>query len=132
MNLFELIFFILCIVCGLVVGNWFWNHFGLLYSPSGFLLGFFAIIGGIKLLQLWLEFWHKVFPLRPICQENVCLSDDYRWQHNKDGAKIFKCECGVLFLSEGKRFMRILPDNSLSPYMKRGFLRVWKRDKIEK
>lgn len=132
MNLFELIFLIICLVCGLFVGNYFWNHFGFIYSLVGILLGFFVPIGAIKLLQTWLKFWYKHFPLRPICQEEKCFSDDYRWQFSNSRGKVFKCECGNKYLSIDKKFLRILPDNSLSPYMKRGLLRIWKLDKSEK
>ena len=42
MNLFELLFFILNAICGFLVGKYFWNNFGYLYFPVGFILGFFA------------------------------------------------------------------------------------------
>lgn len=42
MTLIELIIFILHLVCGFFVGKYFWNNFGYIYSPIGFVLGIFA------------------------------------------------------------------------------------------
>lgn len=61
MNLFELIIFIINVTCGYFVGKYFWNNFGWIYSPIGFLLGFVSSLAVLFVLASILSFWNKIF-----------------------------------------------------------------------
>jgi len=62
MNLIELIFFIINVICGYLVGRYFWNNFGWIYSPIGFLLGFITPLTIVFLLAFIYSLWLKIFP----------------------------------------------------------------------
>ena len=62
MNLIDLVFFLINITIGYFVGKYFWSHFGFIYAPFGFLLGFFAFIGLLKFLEILSSLWNKIFP----------------------------------------------------------------------
>jgi hypothetical protein len=61
MNLFELIFFIINVTCGFLVGKYIWVNFGWIYSPISFLLGFILpIVTAFTLVTLY-SLWIKIF-----------------------------------------------------------------------
>lgn len=59
MTLIEIFWFIINLIFGILVGKYFWNNFGPIYSPIGFVLGFSVIIVSVKLLELMSKLRNK-------------------------------------------------------------------------
>ena len=118
MNLIELICLIFILACGLLLGRFFWQHFGFLYGVLGFAIGISAGFGVFDILRLLFDFWYQLFPLRPICSAVKCKSEDYSWQYDDERGSVFKCQCDDLYLKAKRRFMKITSNNSTLPFMK--------------
>jgi hypothetical protein len=70
----------------------------------------------------------------PPCHEGTCSGElrdfdrDYTWE--REGGDFFAvCKCGHRYRKIGPRFLRVLPDGSLEPYLRRGRFRGWVRDR---
>ena len=129
MNLFELLLF-MTLSAGLFAVGYFlstrWGTAGLLVGavPAGLVLAslMFGTIRGM-LTQVR----HSLSP-RPICRQGKCKPRDYVLIDSTPEKAVFRCRCGDLYVSKGSRFLQVLPDNSLFPYMVRDSSRNWKAD----
>jgi len=128
MNIFELAVVAAFIAAGYFCGKWLGLQYGVVGWIAGFLLGVtFGGSGFIGLRKL-LNIWYKCRPLRPICKEGKCSSDDYEIIECLKGRVVFRCQCGTKYLKKGQFFMEILDDGSTIPYMRRnGILGSWIR-----
>ena len=103
-------------------------------------VGLWLVVVGIG---TFLEWWR---PDRPKCKSGRCYSDDYdyigfppheltereRQLTRRFDALIVRCRCGTTYLRSKKlrKFMEVLPDGSVSPYMcYEPFGRQWKLDR---
>lgn len=96
-------------------------------------LGFFA-----GLFITWVVLKCRIlllFPF-PLCQQGKCsrMGQDYVWRlgtlfgYEQNGMYLYKCRCGDMYLREGKRFMRLLEDDTLSAYKRLVGFRKWADD----
>lgn len=117
MTAIELLVFILrlCLSIGLAIGLW----------------NAHPILGGIGGIGLFLAFPRLATILvgrlgdkpigKPVCLNGSCQNDDYVWTRSEEGLPICKCKCGIEYVLDGNRFLKIDPAGQRQPYM------VWSR-----
>ena len=101
-------------------------------SASGFL--------GFELLKFGLNCVVRVYrrsrPGLPICKMGKCTVKDYQFHHWEPRGEVYICRCGVLYLkthvknATRVRFMELLSDGSLWPYLKRDLNDKWVSDTL--
>ena len=111
-----------------------------LHKPRGqfgyWLFAFLGLFAGLLISWAFLRsriLW--LFPF-PICQQGRCtkMGQDYVWRlgtlygYEQNGLYLYKCRCGDFYLREGKRFMRLLEGDTLSPYKRLVAFRKWADD----
>jgi hypothetical protein len=129
MTLFELLAFISWVGCGVAAAMFGHHLFGWAGAIGGFVLGaagaLFALLWIFKAGSYLEDMLYRGRPRRPICKNGICQFGDYKgtWDHaapNRRHRFQFRCQCGIRYEHMGRRFMEVLPDESLKPYM------VWK------
>lgn len=125
-NIFELIIFVLFIICGSYSGKLLAVYFGLAGRIIGFVVGFSL---AVLVYYLIMHFWNKWFPIDPPCKNGKCLSNDYELvERNQDGT-VYRCKCGTKYFKKLPRFKEMLDDGSTKPYMRRkGIFGRWEKD----
>jgi len=104
--------------------------------PGLWLFGIFGFIAGGFIT--WLALKNRLlffFPF-PLCRRGKCyrLGTDCVWRigtlfgYETKGIYSYKCRCGDVYIREGKRFMELLPDDTLRPYKKLIAFRKWADD----
>ena len=129
MTLFELLFFLLYVAVGILVGSYAFREFGWLGGILGALLG---SGGTILILQAIARFrlpWQK--PPWPACSNRICQAEDYKVLPYGPGRYLLQCQCGLKFVPLGKRLFSLEPDGSLKPYMRNHITRGWEADPDE-
>jgi hypothetical protein len=99
--------------------------FGILGFAIGLLITRAILVGRLQLL----------FPL-PSCRQDKChrFGQDYVWRlgtlfgYESRGIYLYRCRCGDTYIRKGKRFMSLLPDESMRPYKKLVGFRTWVDD----
>ena len=95
----------------------------------GISLGLLFVYLIIGFLNLYFYLWHKWQPLRPICKNGKCKSDDYKWVTSiGDFHPVFICSCGNIYIQNGGCFIELLPDGKSKPYMIHSLFGRWKKD----
>lgn len=134
MTLFEAIYFLVILLCGGIGAAAFGRQWGWLFGIPGFILGLVAGFLFFKLLGLLSRAWGVWKPLRPPCERGRCRSGDYEFVRVEERGAVFKCRCGDEYLNPDwlplttRRFMRLLPDGSVRPYMKARPLCRWRKE----
>jgi hypothetical protein len=141
MTLFELLNFLLVVgfvISGVLVGQ---NLFGWPGAVGGFALGVAAgllRLDGIYRIGGYLEdMLYRGRPRRPVCKNGTCHLYDYKaaWEEIVAGPRRYMfrltCHCGTSYQRLGRRFMVVLPDGSLEPYMVWRPFRGWFPDEGE-
>lgn len=132
MNLIELLFFIIFLSLSVFLGKFLGTYLGILGWIFGFIIGILSGITTSFFLNRFVDIWYKWCPLRPKCKNGNCSSDDYQIiESRKDGA-VFLCQCGTKYFQnwpKRDRFMEVLDDGSIVPYMKRrGIFGRWEKE----
>jgi hypothetical protein len=130
-NIFELLAFIFNCALAYFVGRYLGDKWGLLGWILGAPLGFGTGIIVLKtVFGLPAHVWHKFRPLRPTCRKGVCQAQDYELLKATSEGSTFQCKCGDKYFRLGTtgRFLEVLPDGSLRPYMKRKPFGKWEPD----
>lgn len=117
------------LICATLSSLFFGNKFGLLGGIIGFPLGLILAFLIIYILNILMDLWYVWRPLRPICKNGKCKSNDYKWVTRiEDFCPVFICSCGDLYLKNGSLFIELLSDGSSEPYMSHSFFGRWKKD----
>ena len=123
MGLFELGFFA-TICAGFLTGAFIGKHNGHLWLGLGITLAILAAAAAIFLaLAAW---WDRTHPQHPACKQ--CQANDYRWEKELGPAFIMRCPCGAQYVAHADRFLELLPDDTLRPYMRRLPDQRWEPD----
>jgi hypothetical protein len=130
MTLIETLIFMILSAALLVLGHFLvgrWGSVGWLIGgvPVGLFWTRVLLFGAAR--SVFIQFRHSLGP-RPVCRQSKCRSRDYVLVDSTPLKAVFRCRCGDLYLSEGKRFSQILPDNSLLTYMVLDSSGNWKND----
>ncbi len=132
MNIFELLTFLAFIVAGYFCGK----LLGLYYGIIGWVVG--VAIGIALAICVWIGLdklirqWYKWRPFRPVCKKGKCFTHDYRLIECSQMDITLQCRCGTKYLyrENERRFMEILEDGTIVPYMKRkGAFGRWELEK---
>ena len=103
MSAIELLFFVLrlCLSICLAIGVW----------------NVHPILGGIAGIGLFLAFPRLVTILvgrlgdeprgKPVCSNGCCQNDDYSWTRSDEGLPVCICKCGIEYVADGNRFLKI-------------------------
>ncbi len=130
MNAIELAVLVGIIWVGCICGKALGAYFGVPGWIAGFVLGGALVPAVCYVLRRLLDLWHRWRPLRPICREGNCSSDDYKLLDCSEERAVFLCRCGIRYVQTRNRFGEILDDESVRPYMKRsGILSRWREDR---
>jgi len=117
MTAIELLFFVLrlCFSIGALVGLW--N----VHPVLGWVVGITVFLGFPKLISiLVLRFGDR--PLgKPVCPNGCCYNDDYEWTRSEKDLPVCKCKCGIEFIANGNRFLKLDSTGKKQLYM------VWTR-----
>jgi len=65
----------------------------------------------------------------PICKNERCLAKTYELVEMGNKGSVFHCRCGSNYLYTGGKFLVMLEDGTIKPYMKRGRSGHWQEDK---
>lgn len=124
MTFFELVFVLLYLLCGVVVGWLGLKSFGWLGGIAGFLLGSLTSLLVMRLLALI-----RVGGIgrAPKCGNSACRSDSYRWVGAVKGYPIRECDCGFRYIRKGRQLLEVSGDR-LKPFMRRGVFGRWRLD----
>lgn len=146
MTVIELSIIVLVIVGG-ILGGMYGSGFGPWVQIAGIAGGF--ILGFLCSVVLWgtvfgiVSIQDRWRPDRPKCKSGRCYSDHYdslSWSPDKltkrerqladdFGGLIYRCRCGTTYLASQRRFLEVLPDGSVKPYMfHKPFSRQWQPD----
>jgi hypothetical protein len=130
MTLIELIVFLIWLSSGIAGAAGGQNLFGWPGAVVGFVIGaavaLLGLMGLFKIGSYFEEMLYRGRPRRPVCKNGTCHLGDYKaaWEETAAGPRRysfrFTCPCGTRYQHVGRRFMEVLPDESLQPY------RVWK------
>jgi len=119
MNLFELIFVVGWIACG-VAGSLFLKHWGFAAGIVGFGGGMALAFGVFRLLNLMINIW---IPITPNCRcgsLGKCAYEFIEWRKDENGTiigGIYKChQCSRCYLKTPRKFEEVLEDGSTRPY----------------
>jgi len=126
-TLIELLVFIANAIIAYFVGRYLSEKWGTIGWFIGVPAGFFCLIGAAKVV---LFISSRAMPIRPMCRNGKCGANDYKFlKITKDGS-VFQCRCGDKYfrLRAAARFLEVLPDGSLRPYMKRKPFGKWQPD----
>jgi len=129
MNLIETLIFIILSGAVLALGHFLAGKWG----AVGWLIGgvpvglFWACMLFFTARSVFIQFRHSLGP-RPVCRQGECRPRAYVLVDSAPMKAVFRCRCGDLYLSEDDRFLQILPDHSLLPYVVRDSSRSWKKD----
>ena len=127
MTLLEALTFLVLSV-GLVLVGWLLSG---RFGTAGWLVGVvpvgafwtWVLLGAINATVR--EFKYSLMS-RPSCAQGNCTSKQYVLVRSSVGKALFRCRCGDLYVSEGDDFSRVMPDNSVKPYMRRDAAKDWK------
>ncbi|MBN2315971.1 MAG: hypothetical protein JXM79_18740 [Sedimentisphaerales bacterium] len=132
MNIFELTLLIGFIWVGYVCGKMLGAYLGVAGWIVGFVLGCALAVGVYTIFLRLIDLWYRWRPIRPICKEGKCSSDDYQLLELSKGNVVFRCRCGAKYIKTRHRFGELLDDGSVRPYMKRTWsLGRWEEDRGE-
>jgi hypothetical protein len=125
MTLIELFFLTLIITCGWFSGHYVSQRWGI----KGWFMGVpVGVIVPILLTQAALKVYYRTRPNRPGCRRWKCTAAGYSTaQFTPEGA-VFRCCCGDTCVRKGNRFVELLPDGSIRPYMIRAPFGDWRPD----
>jgi hypothetical protein len=156
-TLIELLVFLWILIFALVVAirsMRFASQYGPWWALLGTIIGFFAgIIGAIALALLLtlicqtiakFSIWWRPFP--PVCENGSCHIKDYNSTETPLSVRkyvegilyhAYRCKCGNLYtqidsLGLRTRWVRILPDNTVQPYLKHYIFGRWKPDALNR
>jgi hypothetical protein len=140
-----LVFVLSGLVSGVVNGLQYGIKGALIGGIAGAGVGFLCHTALWGLLLVFIKLQEHASPSYPVCRNGCCHSDDYQHlgftgelttldehlQRKAEGIVVC-CQCGVKYLFSKKRrkFLEILPDGSLCPYMYYKPFRKWKLDDI--
>jgi hypothetical protein len=129
-NIFDVLFFVFNCAIGYFVGRYFGGRYGTIGWILGVPLGFGLGIAALKALGSPFGIWYKCRPLRPPCRNGKCKAGDYQLLRATTDGSVFQCQCGDKYFRLGRtgRFLEILPDGSLRPYMRRTPFGKWQPD----
>ena len=130
MNAIEFAVLVGIIWVGYICGKALGTYFAVPGWIAGFVLGCALAVAAYYALLRLLDLWYRWRPLRPVCREGKCSSDDYKLLDCSEGRAVFFCRCGTKYVKTRNRFGEILDDGSVRPYMKRtGILSRWQEDR---
>ena len=119
MNIFELLFLLGWIACG-VAGSLLLKQWGLPAEIVGFGGGIVLSFGVFRLLNFAVDAW---IPETPKCQCGISGDDTYKfqeWREDENGAivgGIYECpRCGRQYLKTQRKFDEVLEDGTTRPY----------------
>lgn len=116
----EILFIIAAICLGTVAARWAGARWGLLGYPLGFVAGVFLLLClGLLIAFLTDVFWSGIPPHPTYCRRGKCRFEDFEIRKIGDDAGWF-CRCGDRYQKRGRRWVEILPDGSVRPYV------IWK------
>ena len=142
----ALLFLLLTLLAALV-GSRFGSQYGTLGAVSGMLVG--AVVGCLAgllaafVLELFDGFWSWWRPYPPVCENGTCVGpSSYESvmlpkEHVAAVAGLSpfgdRCKCGNLYTGGyaggfRNRWVRILPDGTIRPYLKHVVFGRWRRD----
>jgi hypothetical protein len=133
MTIFELLIFAFLSAVLLAFGQFLSRKWG----TAGWLVGIVPVVLG----WIWVLFgairgeiadFKQRFASRPVCCQGKCGSRDYVLVSSIAEKAVFRCRCGDLYLRKANLFVRILPDNSETPYMTRDSSSNWTRTDMSK
>ncbi len=122
MTIIELFFVALYLGVGFLFGNYGFHQYGWLGAITGFGIGAFGVILIVKGIARIESIFYR--PL-PVCRNNVCQGNDYKYVHNQQGIVVCRCKCGSDYILNGRRFGEITPEGAFHPYMKRAMFGKW-------
>jgi hypothetical protein len=129
MNIFELMTLIAIIIASYFCGKWLGSQYGIIGWILGLILGSTLGVTAFVVLHRLIDIWYKWRPLRPICRQGKCSSDDYELIELSNAGAVFRCRCGMKYLKNNRCFMEILDDGSTCAYMRRhSMFGRWKRE----
>ncbi len=115
MNIIEVFFFGLFLMCGISVLK--------LTNPETLHCTIFVFIAGCGVpAAMYFLLLHYIFKVSrlPRCMNNKCKVNDYTQEKQVEEGKYYKCACGDLyFLTQRDEFQIITKDNEKRPYKRR-------------
>ena len=125
MSLFELLWLTFLILCAVLVGHSLAHRLGTL----GWWLGVPAGLAlWIAITQIVIKTAYRFRPNAPVCRNEKCFAKDYSVLKFTPDGVMFRCRCGNTYLKSKNRFVEVLPDGSVHPYMRRSTWRNWRPD----
>jgi len=130
MNLFDLLFVVLWIGCG-IAGGLFLKKWGLIGEIIGFGCGMVLAFGVFRLLNFVIDTW---IPETPHCLCGSQGKHTYKfceWSKDEKGAiagGIYRCQqCGRRYLKTKRQFDEVFEDGATRPYMMHSLFGRWQR-----
>lgn len=127
MSIFDVVALWIIVGLAISVGYCLGQYFGvvgwILGLPLGWVIGNAALTGLGRVLE-------TIWPVRTPCRKGACQALDYELLRIPNEEPHFRCKCGDEYfnsLPDG-RFLEVLPDGSLRPYMKRKRFGGWEPD----
>jgi hypothetical protein len=127
MTLIELLVFLTWVCSGIAGAMWGNYLLGWPAAVAGFIMGAAIDLCLMFLLQkigtYFEDMLYRGRPRRPVCKAGICQLGDYHaaWTEDTIGPRRysfqFTCKCGTRYQHVGRRFMEVLSDGSLQPYM---------------
>ena len=115
-------------ICGIFLGV----YYGVAGWIIGFVLGCAFAVGAYTIFLRLIGLIGKWRPLRPVCREGKCSSNDYQLLDVSEGRGIYRCRCGTKYVRTRHRFGELLDDGTVRSYMKRMWsLGRWEEDREE-
>jgi len=127
MNIMELMYVVIFFAAGYYSGKFASSYWGIAGWIIGIPFGCF-----LALLIYWIigELVYACnYNKLPICKKGRCQSKDYEHVEIRDTGWVFRCQCGDNYLLVGNRFLALLEDGAIHPYMRRARFRPWQEDK---
>lgn len=105
-TLFELLFFVLALIAGVVTAVYAYSVWGIWGGVGGFVVGTLFFVGVMELIA-------RVFsPKRPRCACGRCGVDDFVYQRDVDGQPIRAYACGRKYhLGDDRRLHPLTKDS---------------------
>lgn len=127
MNFFEFLTFIIFLVFGYFGGQCVGRQYGILGWAGGFAIGIFVALMIYYIIRVLINKWCQLHPGFPDCK-NCSANNNFKLLEYKDGGIVLECKCKKKYYKINNKFMEILDDGSIVPYMKKSDFKMWEQE----
>ena len=116
-TLIEIAVLTVWLALGCAGAVWGSSRYGWVGGIAGFAGGLAASAGLARFLAFMDRMLYRGSPPVPICRSGKCRAGDYQIRAVAGGDYAYFCRCDGRYRKKRRRFMELMPDGSLRPYM---------------